>query len=62
MYKGSIYEETDIVGIGKRRVDDAARFHLEDASCLQPVNKGFEDRLSSITSGISKKVDLATAE
>ena len=43
MAKGSIDKETDIVGVGG--VDDVVAVNLQDSTCLQPGNGGFEDRL-----------------
>ena len=45
MAKGSIDKETDIVGVGG--VDDVVAVNLQDSTCLQPGNGGFEDRLKA---------------
>ena len=47
MAKGSIDKETDIVGVGG--VDDVVAVNLQDSTCLQPGNGGFEDRLKTMT-------------
>ncbi len=56
MAKGSIDKETDIVGVGG--VDDVVAVNLQDSTCLQPGNGGFEDRLKDN----QLSCDLATAE